>query len=236
MFLLKKCGQFLLQYASHCLATEKIGKAHQLLKDGLKAQLNQLILLKYDQKRNHKPKKFSKKYSSCLKSLSHFYISLAMVYEKENKIYECAISVLDAVLMEEYISLYRTKAKKWICNLEESYLEDKNRYLEVKRVCDCFFGGQEIREIKRNSLLTEEKNKKHRPQKSQISNKRHKNIHIAPGDAHLIFFNESKVDADGYGKDKTKNNKTKRNEKSVKEVRFKFNDEEIGADVRAAEK
>jgi hypothetical protein len=71
-----------------------------VLKFGLKIQLNQLIIIKYNLISKRNDKKYSKKYATALKMLTHMYLALALLYEKTHKSYECSIAVLDAVLLE----------------------------------------------------------------------------------------------------------------------------------------
>lgn len=77
----------MLNYAVQCLNACQYSKAKEILKDGLKAQLNQLLLIKYGQRSQKKQKKKLKKYSSTLKLLLKFYLCLAVLYEKTNQMY-----------------------------------------------------------------------------------------------------------------------------------------------------
>lgn len=80
-----------------------------------------------------------KKVSKYIEGSQPFLFELSTVLLKTDKAYECATVILDAVLTEQLICSYQNKFKKWICNLEQSYAEEKNKYVEVKRICDHFF-------------------------------------------------------------------------------------------------
>lgn len=80
LLLLKKCNQFLLHYALQCLNLKKFKKADEILKFGLKIQLNQLIILKYNLINKRNDRKYTKKYAAALKMLTHMYLTLALLY------------------------------------------------------------------------------------------------------------------------------------------------------------
>jgi hypothetical protein len=37
--------------------------------------------------------------------------------------------------------------KKWVCGLEASYVEEKNKCLEIMRICNKFFDSQFFEEL-----------------------------------------------------------------------------------------
>lgn len=37
--------------------------------------------------------------------------------------------------------------KKWVCGLETSYVEEKNKFLEIMRICNKYFDSQFFEEL-----------------------------------------------------------------------------------------